>query len=130
MSSNSRVRLHKVFKQYLAVIDTKLNTNLTPLNLSMILKGLSIEDKQHIVRVVKGKFFVNAQVAHKIALNIEEYLENNPIQKVEASDAKSTYTEHIFRDSQRDSEQSHFKIDANGVAIPADFGDKKEVVYA
>lgn len=144
MSSDSRVRLHKVFKQYLAVIDTKLNTNLTPLNLSMILrenydneqfevvilKGLSIEDKQHVVRVVKGKFFVNAQVAHKIALNIEEYLENNPLQKVEASDAKSTYTEHIFRDSQRDSEHSHFKIDANGVAIPADFGDKKEVVYA
>src|SRR5699024_1942633 len=118
--------------------------NLTPLNLSMILrenydneqlevvilKGLSTEDKQHVVRVVKGKFFVNAQVAHKIALNIEEYLENNPIQKVEASDAKSTYTEHIFRCSQRGSEHSHFKIDAHGVAIPADVGYNKVVVYA
>lgn len=143
LSNDSRVRLHKVFKQYLAVIDTKLNTNLTPLNLSMILrenyeneqfevvilKGLTTEDKQHVVRVVKGKFFVNAQVAHKIALNIEEYLENNQVQKVEPSDVKSTYTEHIFRDSQRDSKHKHFKIDANGVSIPADF-DKKEEVYA
>ncbi|MEY8560097.1 hypothetical protein AALF85_05310 [Jeotgalicoccus halotolerans] len=137
LSLNSRTKLHKVFKQFLAVVDTKLNTHLAPLNLSVILrenyeneefeititKGLSTKDKQHIVRVVKGKHFVSNKVAYKIAGNIEEYLENNPIQKVEPSEVESTYTEGIFNSKQKDSKETHFTINAAGVATPRKFGD-------
>lgn len=141
LSSDSRTKLHKVFKQYLAVIDTKLNTHLAPLNLSVILrenyeneefeivitKGLTTEDKQNLVRTVKGKHFISNKVAYKIANNIEEHLENNPIQKVEPSEVKSTYTEGIFNDKQRGSDTTHYTINATGVAVPAKFGEE---VYA
>lgn len=141
LSSDSRTKLHKVFKQYLAVMDTKLNTRLAPLNLSVILrenyeneefeivitKGLTIEDKQNLVRTVKGKHFISNKVAYKIAKNIEEYLESNPLQKVEPSEVKSTYTEGIFNDKQRNSDVAHYTINAAGVAVPAKFGEE---VYA
>lgn len=141
LTSDSRTKLYKVFKQYLAVIDTKLNTHLAPLNLSVILrenyeneefeivvtKELTIEDKQNLVRTVKGKHFISNKVAYKIAKNIEEHLENNPIQKVEPSEVKSTYTEGIFNDKQRGSDTTHYTINAAGVAVPAKFGEE---VYA
>lgn len=137
LSSDSRTKLHKVFKQYLAVIDTKLNTHLAPLNLSVILrenyeneefeivitKGLTTEDKQNLVRTVKGKHFISNKVAYKIANNIEEHLENNPIQKVEPSEVKSTYTEGIFNDKQRGSDDAYYTINAAGVARAIKHGD-------
>lgn len=138
MSTDGRVKLHKVFKQFVEVVNTKLNPALAPLNLSVILrenyedvnfevvvlKGLSTEEKQHVVRVVKGKFFVSSVVAHKIAKNIEEHLEQNPLQKVEPSQVQSEYNEKLFSDKYKGSTESNFKMNAAGVMIPLDFSDK------
>lgn len=138
MSTDGRVKLHKVFKQFVEVVNTKLNPALAPLNLSVILrenyedvnfemvilKGLSTEEKQHVVRVVKGKFFVSSVIAHKIAKNIEEHLEQNPLQKVEPSQVKSEYNEKLFSDKYKDSTASNFKMNAAGVMIPLDFSDE------
>lgn len=137
MSEDYRKGILRALNNYVKVVEDKAGVNIFKLNASrivqdnyeeeafevIILKGLTTEEKQHVVRTVKGQHYLTHKIINKIYKNIKEYLKNNQLQHVKASEAKSTYTESLFTDEQKENVSSHYKIDAQGVTHAMDYGD-------
>src|SRR5699024_3690611 len=137
MSEDYRAGLIRALKNFVQVVENKASIHLRNLNTSrivqdnyeeeafevIILKGLSTEEKQHVVRTVKGQHYLTHKLINKIYKNIKEYLENNQLQDVKASEAKSTYTESLFTDEQKENVSTHYTMDAKGVTHAQDYSD-------
>lgn len=147
-SEEYRITLRRVLKNYVKIVEQRTNLELYRLQTSrivqdnydhesfevIILKGLTTEEKQHVVRTVKGQHYLTGDINRKIYLNIKEYLKNNPFQEVKPSEIKSTYTESLFTDEQKKNVLTHYKINAYGVTTPVITEDivvgVNEVIYA
>lgn len=138
INEDYRSNLHKKLNQFIETADSDENVRNMQMNLSrlisenyetedfeiIITEGLSTEEKIHIVRSVKGKHYVSNKVLYKIYDNILTYIENNEMIEVEASEAKSTYSESIL--GNQTGESTHYYINSNGSVSAANFEDITE----
>lgn len=140
MSEDSRKGLLRALNNYVKVVEDKAGVNIFKLNASrivqdnyedeafeiIILKGLSIKEKQHVVRTVKGQHYLTTKVIHKIYKNIKDYLRDNKLQHVKPSEVKGGYTESLLTDEQKKNPSSFYVMDAKGVAHAQDYSDITE----
>lgn len=140
MSEDSRKGLLRALNNYVKVVEDKAGVNIFKLNASrivqdnyedeafeiIILKGLSIKEKQHVIRTVKGQHYLTTKLIHKIYKNIKEYLRDNKLQHVKPSEVKGGYTESLLTDEQKKNPSSFYVMDAKGVAHAQDYSDITE----